>query len=76
MVAEFAALNDVIIRTIRSAVNMEAKRAIFEGTALKSVEGELLKDHVDHCLVAAIASDDLSDRKEKVAELVDLLSKR
>jgi len=44
--------------------------------ALKSVEGELLKDHVDHCLVAAIASDDLSDRKEKVSELVDLLSKR
>lgn len=44
--------------------------------ALKKVEGELLKDHVDHCLAAAIASDDLSDREEKVAELVDLLSKR
>lgn len=44
--------------------------------ALKRVEGELLKDHVDHCLAAAIASDDLSDREEKVAELVDLLSKR
>lgn len=44
--------------------------------ALNRVEGELLKDHVDHCLAAAIASDDLSDREEKVAELVDLLSKR
>jgi DNA-binding FrmR family transcriptional regulator len=44
--------------------------------ALKKVEGELLKDHVDHCLAAAIASDDVSDREEKVAELVDLLSKR
>jgi len=44
--------------------------------ALKRVEGELLKDHVDHCLASAIASDDVSDRKEKVAELVDLLSKR
>jgi len=44
--------------------------------ALKKVEGELLKDHVDHCLAAAIASDDLDDRTQKVAELVDLLSKR
>lgn len=44
--------------------------------ALKKVEGELLKDHVDHCLAAAIASDDLADREEKVAELIDLLSKR
>ena len=44
--------------------------------ALKRVEGELLKDHVDHCLAAAIASDDVAAREEKVAELVDLLSKR
>ncbi len=44
--------------------------------ALKKVEGELLKDHVDHCLAAAIASDDLADREDKVAELIDLLSKR
>lgn len=44
--------------------------------ALKKVEGELLKDHVDHCLANAIKSDDIEDRKQKVAELVDLLSKR
>ncbi len=44
--------------------------------ALKKVEGELLKDHVDHCLAAAVASEDVIDRQEKVAELVDLLSKR
>ena len=44
--------------------------------ALNKVEGELLKDHVDHCLAAAVASDDVSERQEKVAELVDLLSKR
>ena len=44
--------------------------------ALKRVEGELLKDHVDHCLASAIASDDIGEREEKVAELVDLLSKR
>lgn len=44
--------------------------------AMRKVEGELLKDHVDHCLAAAIASDDVDDRQVKVAELVDLLSKR
>ena len=44
--------------------------------ALKRVEGELLKDHVDHCIKEAIASDDLKDRETKVAELVDLLAKR
>jgi len=44
--------------------------------ALKKVEGELLKDHVDHCIASAIETGDLSDRQEKVAELVDLLSKR
>lgn len=44
--------------------------------ALKRVEGELLKDHVDHCLAAALASDDIQERETKVAELVDLLAKR
>ncbi len=44
--------------------------------ALKRVEGELLKDHVDHCIKEAIASDDITDREAKVAELVDLLAKR
>jgi len=44
--------------------------------ALNRVEGELLKDHADHCLAVAIASDDLEERQAKIAELVDLLSKR
>ena len=44
--------------------------------ALKKVEGELLKDHADHCLASAIASDDLATREEKVAELIDLLMKK
>jgi len=44
--------------------------------ALSRVEGELLKDHVDHCLADAIASDDITEREEKVSELIDLLSKR
>ena len=44
--------------------------------ALKKVEGELLKDHADHCVASAIASDDTAARQEKVAELIDLLMKR
>lgn len=44
--------------------------------ALKKVEGELLKDHVDHCIASAMKTGDLAERQEKVAELVDLLSKR
>ena len=44
--------------------------------ALRRAEGELLKDHADHCLAAAIASDDLAEREVKVAELIDLLAKR
>ena len=44
--------------------------------ALKKVEGELLVDHADHCLAAAIASDDQDEREKKVAELVSLLLKK
>ncbi|WP_017931516.1 metal-sensitive transcriptional regulator [Robiginitomaculum antarcticum] len=43
--------------------------------ALKKVEAELLKDHAGHCLASAIASDDITERETKVAELIDLLQK-
>lgn len=44
--------------------------------ALKKVEGELLKDHADHCIADALASGDVKEREVKVAELIDLLTKR
>ena len=44
--------------------------------ALKKAEGELLKDHVDHCLAEAVSSGNPDLRREKVNELVDLLSSR
>jgi len=44
--------------------------------ALKKVEGELLSDHADHCLAAAIASGNQEEREKKVAELVDLLMRK
>lgn len=44
--------------------------------ALKKVEGELLKDHADHCLADALASGDAAERERKVSELVALLLKK
>ena len=43
--------------------------------ALSRVESEVLKDHMDHCVMGAIAGDDLADRKAKASELIELLSR-
>jgi CsoR family transcriptional regulator, copper-sensing transcriptional repressor len=41
--------------------------------ALKKVEDEILKDHIEHCVEHAIASGDAKDQRRKVAELVQVL---
>lgn len=43
--------------------------------ALSRVESEVLKDHMDHCVIGAIAGDDLADRKAKATELIELLGR-
>lgn len=43
--------------------------------ALTRVEGQVLKDHMDHCVMGAIAGDDLADRKAKASELIELLGR-
>ena len=43
--------------------------------ALKRVEDEILKDHVETCVEHAIASGDAEDQRRKVAELVQLLAR-
>ena len=43
--------------------------------ALARVEGEIIKDHVGHCVEHAIMSGDKSERRRKVAELVDTLGR-
>lgn len=43
--------------------------------ALQKVEAELLKDHASHCLADALASEDLTEREQKVGELLELLQK-
>lgn len=43
--------------------------------ALKKVEGEILADHIAHCVEHAIRSGDKKAQREKVAELVETLAR-
>jgi CsoR family transcriptional regulator, copper-sensing transcriptional repressor len=43
--------------------------------ALKKVEGEVLKDHIAHCVEHAIKSGDKKAQREKVTELVETLAR-
>ena len=43
--------------------------------ALARVEGEIIKDHVGHCVEHAIMSGDKSEQRRKVVELVDTLGR-
>jgi DNA-binding FrmR family transcriptional regulator len=43
--------------------------------ALARVEGELLKQHLNHCIESAIVSGDKEAQREKAAELVQLLER-
>jgi DNA-binding FrmR family transcriptional regulator len=41
--------------------------------ALRAVEDEVLKDHVEHCVESAILSGDAAERRRKVQELMTVL---
>ena len=43
--------------------------------ALRKVEEAVLRDHVAHCVEAAIASGDAGEQRRKVAELMDVLGR-
>lgn len=43
--------------------------------ALTRVESEVLRDHLDHCVMGAVTGDDLADRKAKASELIELLGR-
>tara|TARA_R110000787_G_scaffold83684_2_gene179970 strand:- start:1192 stop:1494 length:303 start_codon:yes stop_codon:yes gene_type:complete len=43
--------------------------------ALLRVESEVLKDHLDHCVMGAMTGDDPADRKAKAEELITLLAR-
>nr|WP_303695400.1 metal-sensitive transcriptional regulator [Brevundimonas subvibrioides] len=43
--------------------------------ALHRVETEVLRDHLDHCVMGAMTGDDPEDRKAKAGELIELLAR-
>jgi DNA-binding FrmR family transcriptional regulator len=43
--------------------------------ALRRVEDEVLKDHLDHCVTSALASGDEREAREKAAELIAVLGR-
>jgi DNA-binding FrmR family transcriptional regulator len=43
--------------------------------ALGRVEDEILRDHVAHCVAHAIASGNKSDQRQKVSELMQVLTR-
>ena len=43
--------------------------------ALKRVENEVLKDHLDHCVMGAMTGVDPADRQAKASELIELLGR-
>ena len=43
--------------------------------ALTRVENEVLKDHLDHCVMEAMTGDDLTERQAKAGELIELLGR-
>jgi CsoR family transcriptional regulator, copper-sensing transcriptional repressor len=44
-------------------------------TALRRVEEEILRDHVDHCVEHAIKSGDKADQRRKIAELMEVVGR-
>ena len=43
--------------------------------ALRRVEEEILRDHVSHCVEHAIASGNRQDQRNKISEIMDVLSR-
>ncbi len=44
-------------------------------TALRRVEEEILRDHVAHCVEHAIASGSKTEQRQKIAELMEVISR-
>ena len=44
-------------------------------SALARVESEMLKDHLGHCIEAAISGGDPADQRQKANELIQLLER-
>ena len=44
-------------------------------SALAGVEKELLKEHLEHCIVGAMVTGDEKEQRKKASELIELLGK-
>ena len=44
-------------------------------SALAGVEKELLKEHLEHCIVGAMVAGDEREQRKKASELIELLGK-
>ena len=44
-------------------------------SALARVESEMLKNHLNQCIVGAMASGDVDQQREKAQELIELLAR-
>jgi CsoR family transcriptional regulator, copper-sensing transcriptional repressor len=42
---------------------------------LRRVEEEVLRDHIAHCVEHAIVSGNVAEQRQKIAELIDVLSR-
>ena len=43
--------------------------------ALRRAEEEILREHVGHCVEHAIASGNKDDQRQKISEIIDVLSR-
>ena len=43
--------------------------------AVRRVEAEVLKDHLDHCVTAALVDGDETERRAKAAELIAVIDR-
>lgn len=43
--------------------------------ALRRVEEDVLRDHIQHCVAHAMASGDKAEQEQKIAELMDVLAR-
>ena len=43
--------------------------------AVRRVEAEVLKDHLDHCVTAALVDGDEAERRAKAAELIAVIDR-
>lgn len=63
-----------MVETDRYCIDVLAQLQAVRG-ALVRVESEMLKDHLGHCIEAAIVGGDANEQRQKAGELIELLER-